>query len=517
MVVLAPLISGVPRATLDGMQRRTFLSGAAAAGLAPTGLMRTGGRPGPSAVSAISAIKDVTVVDAFGARRQQTVLVKGDRILDVGERISIPYGSTTIDGRGRYLIPGLADMHSHNVGIDDTDPELYVVNGVTTTRQMSADAGVRAWRTAIEAGQRIGPHWTVGSRILDGSPSLWDGLDADGSIHLAVADPGQARAAVRQEQAAGAEFIKTYTRLTRDSFLAIADESHRAGIPFLGHIPDFVEATEAIDAGLRTVEHLFEFWYDLSTQEQRIRRDVTQVPIGPGDYNGWFNRMHPYEYEAARTLDPRKADRLFERLVRNGTWVTPTLTVHWTSDTPQDIDPHDPRYRYFSADVLGYWQWALDNIYLAGRSAEQTAQRRELFQRRLRLCAAMAEAGVPLLTGTDLGTTYLMPGFSLHDELALLVKAGLSPLRAIAGATYEPARYEGRRDKGVVRRGAVADLVLLDADPLRDIRNTTRINSVLTHGRLIGPAEREQLLKDVEERAAQVRVATAKAVRGCPC
>jgi imidazolonepropionase-like amidohydrolase len=511
------------------MQRRTILTGTALGVAGATlGLTRAGASPagGPADRNGAGdtiAIRNVTVVDAVGgARRGQTVLVRGDRILDAGPapRVPVPHGAHVVDGAGKHLIPGLADMHTHAVEIDDTDPELYVVNGVTTTRQMSASAGARTWKAQVAAGTRLGPQWTIGSRLVDGSPSLWDGLDPTGASYVAVADPAQARAAVRAEHAAGADFIKTYTRLTRDSFLAVADEAHRVGLPFLGHVPDFVELTEASDRGIQTVEHLFEVWYETSSQESRLRRGVQSVPIGPGDYNGWFNRMHPFEYAAARSYDRRRADRLFRRLVRNGTVFTPTLVMHQTNDRPEAIDRTDARFKYVSAATIGYWDWALDSLYLAGRTLSQVAESAELFERRLALTAALAEAGVPLMTGTDLGTTYLMPGFSLHDELALLVRAGLSPRQALRAATLEPARYLGRRDQGVVARGAVADLVLLDADPLHDIRNTTRIDSVLVRGQLIDPVRRAQMLAAIE---AEVRTSTAApetaatAYRGCPC
>lgn len=503
------------------MERRTILTGTAL-GVAGAALGLSRAAEASDDGGGLVAVWGVTVIDAVGGvRRGQTVLVRGDRILDVGpaQRVPADHATTVIDGTGKFLIPGLADMHNHATGIDDTDPELYAVNGVTTTRQMSASAEAREWQRQIAAGARVGPQWTVGSRIIDGSPSLWDGLDPDGSIHLAVADPGQARAAVRQEQAAGAAFIKTYTRLTRDSFLAIADESGKAGLPFLGHVPDFVQLTEASDRGMRTVEHLFEIWYDTSSEEDRLRRGVTAVPIGGGDYNGWFNRMHPYEYAAARTFDRRKADRVFRRVARNGTFVTPTLVLHESNDMPERIDRHDPRYRYFSADMIGYWDWALDNLYLPGRTPEQIAESQDLFRRRLRLTADLAASGVQLMTGTDLGTTYLMPGFSLHDELALLVGAGLRPIEALAASTLHPARYLGRHDQGVIARGAVADLVLLDADPLHDIRNTTRIDSVFLRGRLIDPPARARMLADIEVAAQQPGkpATTPAAYRGCPC
>ena len=505
------------------MRRRTILTGTAlgVAGAA-LGSPPSAGTAAGAAARKLIAIRGVTLIDASaGVRRGCTVLIGGDRIVDAGpaQRVPVPHDAAILDGAGKYLIPGLADMHTHAVGIDDTDPELYVVNGVTTTRQMSGSPQARAWRGQIAAGARLGPRWSIGSRIVDGAPSLWDGLDADGSVHVSVANPAQARSAVRREHAAGADFIKTYTRLTRASFLAVADESAKLGLPFLGHVPDFVALTEASDRGLRTVEHLFEVWYDTSSEEDRLRRAVAAVPIGPGDYNGWFTKMHPYEYAAARSYDRRKAARVFHRIARNGTFCTPTLVLHETNDMPERIRRDDPRYRYVSPDVIGYWDWALDNLYLPGRTPARIAESRELFRRRLGLTAALAEAGVPLMTGTDLGTTYLMPGFSLHDELALFVRAGLKPLEALTAATLHPARYLGRRDQGVISRGAVADLVLLDADPLHDIRNTTRIDSVFVRGTHIGPAQRTQILADIEAAAQRPKPAGAAPVafHGCPC
>ncbi|MEJ3748438.1 amidohydrolase family protein [Actinomycetes bacterium KLBMP 9797] len=467
--------------------------------------------------SDVTAVTGVTVIDAAGgARRDQSVLVRGGRILDAGHlhRVPVPHGARVVDGRGKFLIPGLADMHTHATEIDPTDPEMYVVNGVTTTRQMSSNDAVRAWRRDIEAGTRLGPRWTVGSSIVDGAPSLWEGL---GVPYVAVADAAQARAAVRQQAAAGAEFIKTYTRLTRESFHAIAGESRRVGIPFLGHVPDFVPLAEASDAGLHSIEHLFEFWYDTSRDEARLRREIARIQIAGGDYAGWFTKLHPIEYAAARSYDHDKAARVFDRLARNGTHVTPTLTVHWTCDVPEDVPHDDPRFRYVSADTLGYWEWTTANIYLKGRTPRETTERRELFGRRMRLAGQLAKAGVPLMTGTDLGTAYLMPGFSLHDELRLLVQAGLTPAQALRAATLEPARSLGRRDHGTVERGKVADLVLLDADPLRDITNTTRINSVFVRGHLIDPAARQRMLAEIEAAARGMAPTGVMPAAGCAC
>jgi imidazolonepropionase-like amidohydrolase len=501
------------------ISRRSLLAGTAAGVVGATaGITRAQAAPTPA--GGITAIQGVTVIDAAGGtRRDQNVLVQGSRILDAGDihRVPVPYGAKVVDGRGKFLIPGLADMHTHAAQVDPTDPELYVLNGVTTTRQMGGDDTVRGWRTDIEAGRRLGPQWVIASAILDGSPSLWEGLPLS---YIAVADAAAGRAAVREQAAAGADFIKTYTRLSRESFLAIAGEATKVGIPFLGHVPDFVEVSEASDAGMRSIEHLFEFFYDTARDERTLRREIAGVEIAGGDYNGWFTEMHPLEYDAAHHYDRDKAARVFDTLARNGTHVTPTLTVHWTCDVPQDVRHDDPRLvKYASAGLFEYWEWATATFYNpAARSPQEVTQRRELFGRRLRLAAELARAGVPIMTGTDLGTSYLLPGVSLHDELRLLVQAGLSPAEVLRAATLEPAHNLGRPDQGTIARGKVADMVLLDANPLHDITNTTRINSVFVRGRLIDPASRTRMLADIEKLVHNVpSPAGVPVAAACPC
>ena len=492
----------------DNLSRRTVLAGAA--GLA-AGAVVGGGVPGggglgrasaaartPGARDRVTAVTHVTVIDATGApaQRDMTVLVKDGRILAVApsRRIGVPPWATIVDGRGKFLIPGLADMHCHSGDNPRTDPPLYIANGVTTVREMTGNPTVAGWRREVEAGTRLGPRWTIGSVIVDGVPSLWEGL---GAPYIGVGTAEEARQAVRDQKDAGADFIKVYTRLSRASFFAIADEARRQRIPFLGHVSDFVQMTEASDAGLGSVEHLFQVFYDTSRREAEIRAGMTAVPIAGGEYNGWLNKMHPFEYAAARSYDRRKAQGVFGRLARNGTRVTPTLVLHTFTDMPGETPREDPRYAYYPAAVREFWDFTLQFIYADGRTPEQDARGREIFERRLRLVQDLDRAGVGLMAGTDYGTTYLMAGFSLHDELALLSHAGLSTMRVLQAATVEPARHLGRHDRGTIEPGKVADLVLLDADPLRDIRNTTRINAVFTRGRLIDPAARQALLDDV--------------------
>lgn len=495
----------------NNVSRRSVL--ATAAGLAAgatVGVGRATAAPRvPAARERVTAITHATVIDATGAppRPDTTVLVRDGRIVDVGpsRRLGVPPWAARVDGRGRFLIPGLAEMHAHSGEDPRTDPPLYLANGVTTVRDMSFSPAVSEWR---QDDTLLVPRWTMGSVIVDGAPSLWEGL---GVPYVSAATPEEGRRAVRDQKDAGADFVKVYTRLSRATFHAIADEARRQRIPFLGHVSDFVPMTEASDAGLRTVEHLFQVWYDTSRREAELRRAIAAVPIAGGEYNGWLNKMHPFEYAAARSYDRHKAQAVFARLARNGTRVTPTLVLHTFTDKPGEIPLDDPRYRYYPAEVREFWQFTLNLIYLDGRTPEQDARGREIFERRLQLVADLDRAGVGLLAGTDYGTTYLMAGFSLHDELAQLSAAGLPAMRVLQAATVEPARHLGRHDQGTIERGKVADLVLLDADPLRDIRNTTRIDAVFTRGRLLDRATRQRMLDDVLAAAGEPATAPTRA------
>jgi imidazolonepropionase-like amidohydrolase len=475
--------------------------------------------PAPVAADGVIAITGVTVVDVDAGRRRPAtmVLVRGDRIAEIGPtaRVRVPPGATAVDGTGKFLIPGLADMHVHTVPLERTFPPLYLVNGVTTVREMGGNPDAVTYRDRVAAGAAFGPRSQATRLLVDGSPSLWEGI---GPPYVAVADAAQARAAVREQHAAGADFIKVYTRLSPEAFHAIAEETRELGIPFLGHCSDFVPLPEASDAGIRSIEHLWQFWYAASREEARLRREVAAVPIAGGEYGGWYRKMHDAEYAAARSTDRRKAARVLDRLASNRTFVTPTLVQHRIADTPSTVRADDPRARYLPAPYTQIMEAQLQQIYMQGRTHAQNVERRELFERRMDLVPELAEAGVPLLAGTDTGTPSLVPGFALHEELELLVRAGLTTAQALRAATLEPARYLGLEDeRGSIAPGKVADLVLLDADPLRDITNTTRIDSVVVRGCLLDGDAREQMLDDVLAASQDPAAAAAPVPMVCAC
>lgn len=456
------------------------------------------------------AFTNVTVIDPATSRviENTSVTVRGDLIADVGGRI--PADVEVVDLRGKFLIPGLADMHTHALA-EGIDPALYVANGVTTVREMAGSPLAHDWRTRIQAGTLLGPRYTVGSRIVDGSPSIWDPALLD---VVQIGDPKAARAAVRDELARGADFIKVYSRVPRDAYRALAAESHRQGIPFAGHCPDDVSVEEAADLGQSSVEHMFWTPFETSGEEARIRAEIRRIRLELGDYAGWFKAIHPLEWLAAQTYNPGKARNLYAKLSRRRVRQVPTLAMHRGLDNARTVNLDDPRNKYLPASAVEGQRMALREFYLKDRLPSEDAEWAAMFSYRLNTVKQLHEAGVALMTGTDTGTSAVWPGFSLHDEVALFVEAGIPAMAALRAATSEPATFLGT-NTGRIAPNHKADLAVLDANPVHDIRNTQRLSGVVVAGRYLDSAERLRILKDVEHTAAHTPASAVAA--GCPC
>ncbi|RDD85258.1 amidohydrolase family protein [Streptomyces parvulus] len=469
----------------------------------------------PAGSDSTVAITGATVIDPAGSRvlPNATLVVRGDRIAAIGtaREVRVPADAELVDGRGKYVVPGFIDSHVHGSGQEEIDLPLFLANGVTTVRDMNGHALLYQWRDQVDAGSLFGPRLVVASNIIDGSPSL---LAGSGAPYVEVTDARQARTAVREAVAGGADFIKVYVRLTPEAYHAIADECSALGVPFVGHTPAAIPLAEAGAAGQRSFEHVYTSWFDTSSEEVAIRRRLASIEVDGGDYNSWYNQTHPLEVLTARTFDPTRAREVFRGLAANGSHQVPTLTQHRVFDMPDSIAANADRLRYLPAATQDGWK-AMLQTYVEGRSEQDAAEHLELFRARVRWIGAAHRAGVPVLAGTDTGTAYVYPGFGLHDELENLVEAGFSPMQALRAATDTPARFLGLRDAGTVRRGAIADLAVLDADPLTDIRNTARIHAVVVRGTLISAARRERMLSDVEGAAASGKL-PARLV-GCAC
>jgi imidazolonepropionase-like amidohydrolase len=444
-------------------------------------------------------ITHVAVIDATGrpVRRDQTVVVEGDRIVTIGRSAAIPTGAQTVDGSGKYLIPGLWDMHAHTLN-PGLFLRLYVANGVTGVRDMGSPMrGIDAWRKALAEGLPV-PRVVAGV-VIDGKPPIFP-RDAIG-----VTTGDEARGAVRQAKKMGGDFIKIYSLFGREAYFAAVDEARKAGLPIAGHVPESITAAEASSAGQRSFEHLMGVFRSTSRDEVHLRAELDKHLASPSFAERLAAVGSDFDvHTAIDTFDATKAEALFKLLARNGTWQTPTLVALRAIGRFDDEQfVNDPRVKYMTPGQREAWRPQNDFRY-RDQKPEDYAIMRKVYRKALEMTGRLHRAGVGILAGTDPPNPYCFPGFSIHDELALLVEAGLRPIEAIQAATRNPARYFGTESSmGTVERGKVADLVLLDANPLADITNTKKISAVVLGGKLLTRAQLDALLSEVEAAAKQ--------------
>ena len=402
------------------------------------------------------AFTNVTVVDVAAGvlRANQTVVVQGARIAAAGDasRIRVPAGARVISGRGAFLIPGMWDMHVHDFPHPHV-PELYLVNGVTGVRSMYDIPKLREVRADIEAHRRPGPRVIATGRTLNG--------EREKNEQVVVRTAAQARDAVRSQVREGADFIKVYNALPREAYFAIADEARRAGIPFVGHTPDALTTIEAAAAGQRSIEHLDGVLLDCSPFGAWLRKSDRFLP----------------DQRLLDTFEPARAATVFAAYVRYGVWHCPTLTIY----QPVNLANLDR--------VPKAWRPREDKSLL-----KDTPLDRAIHKKTMKVTAMMFRAGVRLLAGTDTGVPYILPGFGLHDELELMAAAGIPASAVLRIATLAPAQFLDReKDLGTIAAGKLADLVLLDADPLQSIANTRRIRAVVSDGQLYDRAALDRM------------------------
>lgn len=438
----------------------------------------------------------VTVIDMTGAppKPDMTVVVTGNRITGLGQtgKIRIPEGAQIVDATGKFLIPGLWDMHIHIKETERTFP-LYLANGVTGIRNTGGDfQKLFDWREAVASGRLLGP------RIVSCGPVI-DGPNPANPDHaIPVSNVAEGKQAVDFLKRNGADFVKVYDDIPRDAYFAIVEEAKKLGLLFVGHIPGAVTMTEASNAGQKSVEHLGTFLEGSSTAETELR-NWSSAPVRNRDFSVIPARIAARGSRMLDTYSEQKAAQLLAVLVKNNTWQVPTLLAKQVNTFIDDISRiPDSHFKYVPASVRE--EWSPDkNFFFRYRTPEFVAYQKRLFQKEMEVVGEMNRAGVPIMAGTD-GGPYTVVGFGLHQELALLVKAGLTPMQALQAATINPAKFLGESDRlGTIEQGKIANLILLEANPLENISNTERIDTVVVNGKSFPKTVLRMMLANVEK------------------
>ncbi|HEY2461127.1 MAG TPA: amidohydrolase family protein [Candidatus Acidoferrum sp.] len=443
----------------------------------------------------------VTVIDTTGGspKADQTVIIRGSHIASVepSANVTPPKSARVIDAHGRFLIPGLWDMHVHIAGLA-ADPiwskhvllPLLLANGITGVRDMGGDlSSLLEWKREIEGGSLLAPN------IVAAGPFLTAG-GRKAPEQLPVTNVADARAAVRELKNHGADFIKIISLPSKEVFFAVADECKKQNIPFVGHLPMQVSAAEASSAGMRSIEHLFysAFSLSLSSKEEELRPRLVEAER-KGDSAAW----EQIQQEADATYSKEKAAALFATLKKNGTWVTPTLTSLDISGHPENWKMDDTQLAFVPSAISAQWRTSLSDPELKSRAAWLARQGANDWK----LTGELHRAGIPLLVGSDSLDPFVIPGDSLHQELSELVRAGLTPAEALQAATRGAAQFLGReKDFGSIEKGKRADLVLLAANPLENIANTRKIDAVIRNGKYLDRVALDKLLDDAKSAAA---------------
>ena len=407
----------------------------------------------------------------------QTVVIKNGRITAIGDAIKTKYSkdALVIDAKGKYLMPGLAEMHAHVPPIDNIEPMkevllLFAARGITTIRGMLGHPRHLELRSKIKSGEILGPRFYTSGPSLNGN---------------SVKSPQQAADSVRSQKNAGYDFMKLHPGLTKENFAAIVATAKEVNMPFAGHVSYDVGVWRAIDAGYATIEHL----------------DGFVESLVPGIENISEQDNGPFGIFSADKADPSGIDKLVRALREKNIWVVPTqsLAERWFGPA-KDAESfrNEPEMIYMAPNTLNAWVNSKKN-FVANPKYDAASVNRFIELRR-KLINECNKNGVNLLLGLDAPQVFDVPGFSAHHELSFMVDAGLTPYQALRMGTVNVGRFYNNPDLGVIKTGAIADLILLSGNPLADIHQTKNIEGVMLNGRWLSKEWLDATLKKLEKK-----------------
>ena len=468
--------------------------------VAAAGLWLAAATPATAQQSADLLIRHVNVVDIASGNviADQAIAVTGNTVSAAGpdRQIAGTYAAAKqIDATGKFVMPGLWDMHVHFGGgaelIDENADllPLYAAYGVTTVRDAAADItpSVLQWRSEVAGGQRLGPNIFTSGPKLEGYKPLWKGT-------IEVGTPAEVNAALDRLQSMKVDFVKiTDNTLKPDIFLYALNEAKRRGMKTSAHTPYALTIVQAVDAGLSSVEHIDYLIKAGSPKEAQIGADYVAGKLTYAEASDAF----------VETFDPEYAKGVYRELAKRAVAVTPTLNMGWIlAYLDREDHKKDPALAYIGPGLRKTYDWRVERA--AKATPEQVAARHKEYELSAKVLPMLVEAGIPILAGTDAGylNSFNYPGQGIHDELQRYVEAGLTPQQALISATITGPAFLGHSDRyGAVSPGKAADLLILDANPLKSITATRSIRAVVLHGKLQDRAELDRLLQNAKAKA----------------
>jgi len=456
-----------------------------------------------------TVFRNVTVIDAADSLRAgMTVVVDGDSISAVeqyGEE-ELPAGATIIDGEGRYLIPGLWDAHVHfsyNMDLSESMFPLFLANGITSLRDTGGQLHlVMPFKEQSMRNPETTPRLMIAGPLLDGVPRVYDGGPGRPNLGIGAGSPEEAARIVDSLVSAGVDQIKSYEMLTPEAYSAVLDRATSLGMKVTGHVPLSMDVIDASEQGLDSMEHLRNLEMACSSNWKSLLQERRTLLVdGRSEMRGGQLRSIIHSAQRIRAIKSQDAERCSEvlaALAENETWQIPTIALVASGENRHfERDTWRAHFRYLPEPVRSDWRESAEE-----RAEEAASESGIIFANwAYDMIGRLKRAGVDIMAGTDTPIGLLTPGYSLHEELRLLVQSGLTPLEAIEAATLRPAQYFGLENElGTVSEGKKADLVLLDANPLQDIANTGSIRAVMKNGHLFDRAALDHLLESAADR-----------------
>jgi len=452
------------------------------------------------------AITNVSVLDASQQTERTTVLISGNTIQSVAPDATIPEDAHIVDGTGKFLIPGLWDAHVHlsyhpDIGIDASYP-LFIANGITSVRDTGGLIDiVLPMRDAARMDDAIAPRVHIAGPLVDGSQRVYAGLNGRPNISVGVSTPDEARAQIDALHAAGVDLIKLYEMNTPETFAAAAQRANELNLPITTHVPLSMDAIAAAETDIDGMEHLRNLEMSCAASHQALLDERRAALADGADEDGGTLRIsiHALQRSAAvSTQDAERCDEVIAALAREGVFQTPTLTLNTNPTERLFAQPYwQETFAYLPTHVRQQWTGILEQ-YAENVPTEAAAAYSAWSYA---MVGKLRQHNVKIMAGTDSPIGFLTPGFSLHEELASLVRSGLTPMEALIAATLRPAEFMRLDDTmGTIEPGKLADLVLLNADPRMDITNTRQIDMVMKDGRLFDRAGLDALLSNLREK-----------------